>query len=84
MDTISLATTIYTTAGTAAYYFTVWFKSTSEETKVCSIYVNVKGVQTTSPVIYYTNIYGDYADSSALLYMVPSDNTIIPCLNNRY
>jgi deuterolysin len=62
----------------------VWFKSTSEETKVRSIYTDVKGVQTTSPSIYCTDVYGDCADGSALLYTVPSDNTIIPCPNNGY
>jgi deuterolysin len=74
----------YTAAGTAADYFTVWFKSTSEETKVRSIYTDVKGVQTTSPAIYCTDKYGDCADGSALLYTVPSANTIVPCPNNGY
>jgi deuterolysin len=74
----------YTAAGTAAYYFTVWFKSTSVETKVRTIYTDVKGVQSTSPSIYCTDLYGDCADGSALLYTVPSDNTIVPCPNNGY
>ncbi|TAQ88770.1 hypothetical protein B7494_g2936 [Chlorociboria aeruginascens] len=83
-DAISLATAAYTAAATAADYFTVWFKSTSEESKVRSIYNDVKGVQTTSPEISCADIYGDCADGSALLYTVPSDNTIVPCTNNGF
>lgn len=83
-DAISLATAAYTAAGTAAYYFTVWFKSTSVETKVRTIYTDVKGVQTTSPLIYCTDVYSDCTDGSALLYTVPSDNTIVPCPSNGY
>lgn len=83
-DAISLATAAYTAAGTAADYFTVWFKSTSEETKVRSIYTDVKGVRTTSPEISCTDIYGDCSDGEALLYTVPSDNTIVPCPSNGY
>lgn len=83
-DAISMAGAAYTAAGTAADYFTVWFKSTSEETKVRSIYNSVKGVQTTSPTISCTDTYGDCADGSALLYTVPSDNYIVPCPNNGY
>lgn len=41
----------YTAAGTAADYFTTWFMSTSEETKVKSIYTKVEGVQTTAPTV---------------------------------
>ncbi|KAF8856069.1 zincin [Acephala macrosclerotiorum] len=83
-DAISMSGVAYTAAATAAYYFTTWFKSTSEETKVRTIYNDVKGVQTTSPAIYCTDKYGDCADGSALLYTVPSDNTIVPCPSNGY
>jgi deuterolysin len=79
-----MAGAAYTAAGTAADYFTTWFKSTSEETKVSYIYTSVKGVQTTSPKISCTDIYGDCADGSALLYTVPSDNVIVPCPNNGF
>jgi len=83
-DAISLATAAYTAAGTGADYFTTWFKSTAQESKVRTIYQDVKGVQTTSPKIYCTDKYGDCADGSALLYTVPSDNTIVPCPNNGF
>ncbi|KAF5871316.1 putative metalloproteinase protein [Botrytis fragariae] len=83
-DAITLATNAYTAAGTAADYFTTWFKSTSEETAVRAIYTDVKNVQTTSPKISCTDTYGDCADGSALLYTVPSANVIVPCPNNGY
>jgi deuterolysin len=83
-DAISLASISYTAAATGAYYFTTWFKSTSEETPVRTIYNDVKGVQTTSPKISCTDIYSDCTDGSALLYTVPSANTIVPCPNNGY
>jgi deuterolysin len=79
-----MASAAYTAAGSAADYFTTWFKSTSQETKVRSIYHSVTGVQTTSPTISCTDTYGDCADGSALLYTVPSANTIVPCPNNGY
>ncbi|KAI9745236.1 MAG: hypothetical protein M1818_001514 [Claussenomyces sp. TS43310] len=83
-DAISMSAAAYTAAGTAADYFTTWFKSTSEESKVRSIYTDVEGVQTTSPDIYCTDKYGDCSDGTALLYTVPSDNTIVPCPNNGF
>ncbi|CZR66498.1 related to metalloproteinase penicillolysin [Phialocephala subalpina] len=83
-DAISMSSKAYTAAGTAADYFTTWFISTSEETKVRTIYNDVVGVQTTSPAIYCTDEYGDCADGSALLYTVPSDNTIVPCPDNGF
>jgi deuterolysin len=83
-DAISLATAAYTAAGSGDDYFTVWFMDTSEESKVQSIYTDVKGVQSTGPTISCTDTYGDCADGSALLYTVPSDNTIVPCPNNGY
>lgn len=83
-DAISLATASYTAANTAAYYFTTWFKSTSQTTKVRSIYNSVKNVQTTSPTISCTDTYSDCTDGSALLYTIPSANYIVPCPNNGY
>jgi len=83
-DAISMSSAAYTAAGSAADYFTVWFKSTSVKSKVQSIYNSVKGVQTTSPSISCTDTYGDCADGSALLYTVPSANVIVPCPNNGY
>jgi len=83
-DAISMSAAAYTAAGSAADYFTVWFKSTAQETKVRSIYNSVKNVQTTSPSIYCTDLYGDCTDGQALLYTVPSDNVIVPCPNNGY
>lgn len=74
----------YTAANTAAYYFTTWFKSTSVESKVRTIYNDVVGIQSTSPSIYCTDVYGDCSDGSALLYTVPSANTIVPCPNNGF
>lgn len=58
--------------------------STSEETKVRKIYNDVVGVRTTAPEISCEDTYGDCSDGSALLYTVPSDNTIIPCPDNGY
>lgn len=81
---ISMAGAAYTAAGSAANYFTVWFMSTSQESKVRSIYNSVKGVQNTSPTISCKDTYGDCSDGSALLYTVPSDNTIVPCPNNGF
>ncbi|KAH8878769.1 deuterolysin metalloprotease [Thozetella sp. PMI_491] len=83
-DAISMSTAAYTAAGSALYYFTTWFKSTSEISKVQSIYNSVKGVQTTSPAIYCTDVYGDCSDGTALLYTVPDDNVIVPCPNNGF
>jgi deuterolysin len=83
-DAISLATAAYTAAGSGADDFTVWFIATSGESKVQSIYNDVKGVRTTGPTISCTDTYGDCSDGSALLYTVPSDNTIVPCPNNGY
>jgi deuterolysin len=73
-----------TAAGTAADNFLTWFKSTSEETMVKAIYTDVKGVQTTSPTIYCVDEFGDCSDGTALLYTVPSENSIVPCPNNGY
>ncbi|KAI1332531.1 Metalloprotease [Xylariaceae sp. FL0255] len=67
-DAISLATKAYTAAGTGADYFTTRFRSTSEGSKVQSIYKDVEGVRTTSPTISCTD----------------NDNTIIPCPNNGF
>ncbi|KAI1333609.1 Deuterolysin metalloprotease family-domain-containing protein [Xylariaceae sp. FL0016] len=83
-DAISLAKAAQTAAGTAAYYFTTWFKSTSVESKVQGIYGDVTNVQTTSPTISCTDTYGDCRDGTALLYTVPDKNTIVPCPNNGY
>ncbi|KAB8291639.1 hypothetical protein EYC80_006439 [Monilinia laxa] len=83
-DAITLATNAYTAAGTGADYFTTWFKSTSEESAVRTIYNDVKNVQTKGPKISCTDTYGDCASGSALLYTVPSDNVIVPCPNNGY
>lgn len=74
----------YTAAGTAAYYFTTWFKSTSVTSKVQTIYNDVVGVQTTSPKISCADTYGYCSDGSALLYTVPSANVIVPCPSNGY
>ncbi|TVY28766.1 Neutral protease 2-like protein [Lachnellula hyalina] len=83
-DAISMSSAAYTAAGSGADDFTTWFISTSEETKVRSIYTDVKGVQTTSPEISCTDTYGDCSDGSALLYTVPSDNVIVPCPDNGF
>ncbi|KAF9872318.1 hypothetical protein CkaCkLH20_10145 [Colletotrichum karsti] len=83
-DAISMAKAAYTAAGTASYYFTTWFKSTSVESKVQTIYNDVANVQTTSPKISCTDTYSDCTDGSALLYTVPSDNVIVPCPNNGF
>ncbi|KZL85878.1 deuterolysin metalloprotease [Colletotrichum incanum] len=83
-DAISMANKAYTAAGTAAYYFTTWFKSTSVESKVQTIYKDVANVQTTSPKISCTDTYSDCTDGSALLYTVPSANVIVPCPNNGF
>ncbi|UPX11852.1 Deuterolysin [Ascochyta rabiei] len=83
-DAISMAGAAYTAAGTAADYFTTWFKSTSVQSKVRTIYQDVNNVQKTSPKISCTDTYDGCADGSALLYTVPDDNVIIPCANNGF
>jgi deuterolysin len=83
-DAISMATRASTAAASSADYFTTWFKSTSVASKVQTIYNDVKNVQTTSPKISCTDTYGDCSDGSALLYTVPSANTIVPCPNNGF
>ncbi|EGO54765.1 hypothetical protein NEUTE1DRAFT_148999 [Neurospora tetrasperma FGSC 2508] len=83
-DAISMAGAAYTAAGSAAYYFTTWFRSTSQESKVRSIYNDVKNVQTTSPAISCADTYSGCSDGSALLYTIPSANTIVPCPNNGF
>ncbi|OLN96887.1 Neutral protease 2-like protein [Colletotrichum chlorophyti] len=83
-DAISMASAAYTAAGSAAYYFTTWFKSTSNQSKVRSIYNSVANVQTTSPKISCADTYRGCTDGSALLYTVPSDNVIVPCANNGF
>ncbi|KAI1354608.1 Deuterolysin metalloprotease family-domain-containing protein [Xylaria sp. FL0043] len=83
-DAISMSSKAATAASTAAYYFTTWFKSTSEESKVRSIYTDVTGVQTTSPTISCTDTYRGCTDGSALLYTVPSANVVVPCPNNGF
>lgn len=79
-----MSSAAYTAAGSALYYFTTWFKSTSQETKVRTIYNDVKNVRTTSPTISCTDTYNDCSDGSALLYTIPSANYIVPCPNNGY
>ncbi|KAH7409002.1 hypothetical protein BKA64DRAFT_742175 [Cadophora sp. MPI-SDFR-AT-0126] len=81
---IAMSKAAYTAAATGAYYFTTWFKSTSVESTVRTIYNDVVNVQTTSPKIYCTDLYSDCTDGSALLYTVPSANVIVPCPNNGY
>ncbi|KAF2636690.1 deuterolysin metalloprotease [Massarina eburnea CBS 473.64] len=83
-DAISMASAAYTAAASAADYFTTWFKTTSNESKVRTIYNDVANVQTTSPKISCTDTYSDCTDGSALLYTVPSYNTIVPCPNNGF
>ncbi|KAI0160367.1 Metalloprotease [Xylariaceae sp. FL1272] len=83
-DAITLASNAYTAAGSAADYFTTWFRSTSVISKVQTIYKDVTGVQTTSPKISCTDTYGDCRDGSALLYTVPSAKVIVPCPDNGY
>ncbi|KAJ0115948.1 deuterolysin metalloprotease [Diaporthe amygdali] len=83
-DAISMASAAYTAAGSAADYFTTWFISTSNEAKVRTIYNDVANVQTTSPEISCTDIYGDCSGGDALLYTVPSDNVIVPCPSNGF
>ncbi|KAI0402714.1 Deuterolysin metalloprotease family-domain-containing protein [Xylaria palmicola] len=83
-DAISLSTKASAAAATAAYYFTTWFRSTSVEAKVQSIYNSIAGVQTTSPTISCTDTYSGCTDGSALLYTVPSAKVVVPCPNNGY
>lgn len=81
---ISMSSAAYTAAGSAADYFTTWFISTSEESKVRTIYTDVTGVATTAPTIYCTDVYSDCTDGTALLYTIPSDNAIVPCPSNGF
>jgi deuterolysin len=53
------------------------------ESKVRTIYNDVKGVQTTSPTISCTDTYNGCTDGSALLYTIPSDNYIVPCPDSK-
>lgn len=73
-----------TAAGSQADYYTTWFISSSYVSKVQGIYKDVAGLQTTSPTISCTDTYSDCTDGSALLYTVPSDNTIVPCPDNGF
>jgi deuterolysin len=79
-----MSSAAYTAAGTAAYYFTTWFRSTSVESKVRTIYNDVVGVQTTAPSVYCNDEYDYCSDGSALLYTIPSDNAIVPCPSNGF
>ncbi|KAI0871461.1 Metalloprotease [Hypoxylon argillaceum] len=81
-DAISMSSKAAVAAGTAADYFTTWFKSTSVEAKVQSIYTSVTGVQTTSPTISCTDTYSGCTDGTALLYTVPSAKVVVPCPSN--
>ncbi|KAF1975738.1 deuterolysin metalloprotease [Bimuria novae-zelandiae CBS 107.79] len=81
---ISMASAAYTAANTAADFFTTWFKSTSNESKVRTIYNQVANVQTTSPKISCTDTSNDCSDGTALLYTVPGMNLIVPCPNNGF
>ncbi|KAI0860944.1 Metalloprotease [Xylaria cubensis] len=83
-DAISMSSKAKTAAASSADYFTTWFKSTSVISKVQSIYTSVTGVQTTSPTISCTDTYNGCSDGSALLYTVPSANTVVPCPNNGF
>ncbi|GAW21688.1 hypothetical protein ANO14919_112120 [Xylariales sp. No.14919] len=83
-DAISMSSKASTAAGSAAYYFTTWFKSTSVASKVQGIYNSVTGVQTTSPTISCTDTYRGCTDGSALLYTVPSANVVVPCPSNGF
>ncbi|KAI1738282.1 Metalloprotease [Xylaria scruposa] len=83
-DAISMSGKAKTAAASSAYYYTTWFKSTSVSSKVQSIYNSVTGVQTTSPTISCTDTYNGCSDGSALLYTVPSANTVVPCPNNGF
>ncbi|KAI0200808.1 Deuterolysin metalloprotease family-domain-containing protein [Astrocystis sublimbata] len=83
-DAISMSNKAKTAAGSAAYYFTTWFRSTSVTSKVQSIYSSVAGVQTTSPTISCADTYNGCSDGSALLYTVPSANVVVPCANNGF
>ncbi|KAI1306403.1 Deuterolysin metalloprotease family-domain-containing protein [Xylaria venustula] len=83
-DAISLSSAAATAASSGLYYFTTWFKSTSEESKVKSIYTDVVGVQTTSPTISCSDVYNGCSDGSALLYTVPSAKVVVPCTNNGF
>lgn len=71
-------------AGSGADYFTTWFKTTSNESKVQGIYNSVANVQTTSPKISCVDTYSDCTDGSALLYTIPSAKVIVPCPNNGF
>lgn len=83
-DAISMSTKAGPAAASSLYYYTTWFKSTSVASTVRNIYNDVAGVQTTSPKISCVDTYGDCSDGSALLYTVPSANTIIPCPDNGF
>ncbi|KAI1121129.1 Metalloprotease [Nemania abortiva] len=83
-DAISMSSKASTAAASALYYFTTWFRSTSVEAKVQTIYNDVVGVQTTSPTISCTDTYSGCTDGSALLYTVPSAKVVVPCPNNGY
>lgn len=83
-DAISMSSAAVTAAGTQADYYTTWFINTNYVSTVQGIYTKVTGVQTTAPTISCTDTYSDCTDGSALLYTVPSKNTIVPCPNNGF
>lgn len=71
-----MSSAAYTAAGTQADYYTTWFISTAYVSTVQKIYNDVVNVRTTSPKISCKDTYGDCSDGSALLYTVPSANTV--------
>jgi deuterolysin len=83
-DAISMSSAAYTAAASAQYYYTTWFKSTSTESKVRTIYNDVVNVQTTGPTISCTDTYNGCSSGDALLYTVPSANWIVPCPSNGF
>ncbi|KAG9244903.1 hypothetical protein BJ878DRAFT_47137 [Calycina marina] len=85
-DAVSMSSAAYTAAATYADNFSLWFRTatTSQATKVRTIYNDVAGVQTTSPKVYCNDQYSYCTDGTALLYTVPSANSIVPCPSNGF
>lgn len=83
-DAISMSSAAVTAAGNQADYYTTWFINSNYVSTVQGIYTDVSNVQTTAPLISCTDTYSDCTDGSALLYTVPSKNTIVPCENNGF
>ncbi|KAI9729296.1 MAG: hypothetical protein M1834_006967 [Cirrosporium novae-zelandiae] len=76
------AQSAYTASLSTKYYWTTWFKSTSVQSKVESIYKKVVNVESIDPIISCTDKYD--ACSGAMLYATQDSNFICVCSGHGY